>query len=85
MPRTEGREDVDVDAVLAAYGIWLGRQPLAARSREAYLAQVRDFVGWLAGSEHGGRALADSHVRDWAVRDYKRYAARDEQRNEKCR
>ncbi|MGO9903770.1 MAG: hypothetical protein ACLP0J_29820 [Solirubrobacteraceae bacterium] len=46
-------------------------QPLADRSREAYLAQAREFVTWLAGSEHGGRALADPHVRDWAVRDYK--------------
>ena len=74
MPKTEAREDVDVDAVLAEYSAWLGRQPLAARSREAYLAQVRDFVGWLAGSEHGGQALSDPQVRDWAVRDYKRYA-----------
>jgi site-specific recombinase XerD len=73
MPEPGPREDVDGDAVLDAYGAWLGRQPLAARSREAYLAQVRDFVGWLAGSEHGGQALADPHVRDWAVRDYKRY------------
>ncbi len=68
------REDVSVDAMLAGYAGWLKRQPLAARSREAYLAQVRGFVMWLAGSEHGARALADSHVRDWAVRDYKRYA-----------
>lgn len=51
MPKTEARDDVDVDAVLAAYGRWLGRQPLTARSREAYLAQVRGFVGWLAGSD----------------------------------
>jgi hypothetical protein len=65
---------VDVDAVLAGYGGWLKRQPLAARSREAYLAQVRDFVTWLAGSEHGAQALVDPHVRDWAVRDYKRFA-----------
>ena len=74
MPTTGAPEDVDVDAVLAGYGDWLKRQPLAARSREAYLAQVRDFVTWLAGSEHGAKALADQHVRDWAVRDYKRFA-----------
>jgi integrase/recombinase XerC len=49
------------------------RQPLATRSRDAYLAQVRGFVTWLAGSEHGAQALADHHVRDWAVRDYKRF------------
>lgn len=74
MPTTGAPEDVAVDAVLAGYGDWLKRQPLAARSREAYLAQVRDFVTWLAGSEHGAKALADPHVRDWAVRDYKRFA-----------
>ncbi len=47
MPTTGVPEDVDVDAVLAAYGGWLKRQPLSVRSREAYLAQVRDLVGWL--------------------------------------
>ena len=73
MPNTGAREDVNVDAMLAGYDGWLKRQPLAARSRDAYLAQVRDFVTWLAGSEHGAPALADSHVRDWAVRDYKRF------------
>ena len=67
------REDVDVDGVLAGYVRWLKRQPLAARSREAYLAQVRGFVTWLAGSEQGAQALSDPHVRDWAVRDYKRF------------
>jgi integrase/recombinase XerC len=51
----------------------LQRQPLAKRSREAYLAQVKGFVSWLAGSEHGAQALSEDHVRDWAVRDYKRY------------
>jgi site-specific recombinase XerD len=74
LPTTGAPEDVDVDAVLATYGGWLKRQPLAARSREAYLAQVRDFLTWLEGSEHGAKALADPHVRDWAVRDYKRFA-----------
>lgn len=73
MPNTGAREDVNVDAMLAGYDSWLKRQPLAARSRDAYLAQVRDFVTWLAGSEHGAPALADPHVRDWAVRDYKRF------------
>jgi hypothetical protein len=52
----EGRDVVDVDAVLGGYDGWLTRQPLAARTRNAYLAQVRDFVTWLAGSEHGARA-----------------------------
>jgi site-specific recombinase XerD len=74
VPEIGSREGVSADAVLALYGNWLGRQPLAVRSREAYLAQVRDFVTWLAESEHGGQGLTDPHVRDWAVRDYKRYA-----------
>jgi len=73
VPNAGSQEDVSVDAVLAGYESWLKSQPLAARSREAYLAQVREFVTWLAGSEHGGQALVDPHVRDWAVRDYKRY------------
>ena len=42
-------------------------------TRDAYAAQVAGFVTWLAGSEHGGAALAEGHVRDWAVRDYKRF------------
>ena len=65
-------EGVDAEAVLATYAGWLERQPLAIRSRGAYLAQVRGFLTWLAGSEHGSHALVDPHVRDWAVRDYKR-------------
>jgi site-specific recombinase XerD len=67
------REGVDAEAVLATYAGWLKRQPLATRTRDAYLAQVRGFLSWLAGSEHGPEALADPHVRDWAVRDYKRH------------
>ncbi|MDQ3462605.1 MAG: tyrosine-type recombinase/integrase [Actinomycetota bacterium] len=66
-------EGVDAEAVLATYAGWLKRQPLAARSRDAYLAQVRGFLTWLTGSEHGPGALVDPHVRDWAVRDYKRH------------
>jgi len=64
---------VDVDALLATYRGWLARQALAARSREAYAAQVAAFLAWLAASEHGAGALSDGHVRDWAVRDYKRH------------
>lgn len=67
------RVGVDAEAVLATYAGWLKCQPLAARSRDAYLAQVRGYLTWLASSEHGPQALADPHVRDWAVRDYKRH------------
>ncbi len=67
------RQAIDADVVVADYAAWLGCQPLAARSRDAYLAQVRSFVTWLAGSEHRGEALTEANVRDWAVRDYKRH------------
>ena len=72
-PVAAEREEVDAGAVVGKYRSWLRRQPLAERSREAYLAQVSGFVSWLAGSEHGGQALWEPSVRDWAVRDYKRY------------
>ena len=70
------RKEVDADAVAAKYKAWLRRQPLADRSRDAYLAQVSSFVTWLASSEHGGAALEEANVRDWAVRDYKRHVKR---------
>jgi len=68
------RIEVDKERVLTRYKSWLGRQPLSVRTREAYLMQVTAFVTWLAGSEHGAAALAGGSVRDWAVRDYKRFA-----------
>jgi hypothetical protein len=40
---------LDAAGVLARYQRWLARQPLARRPREAYLAQVRWFLTWLAG------------------------------------
>ena len=64
---------VKTDAVLGDYESWLARQPLAERSRDAYRAQVGSFVAWLSTSEHGGEALSDPAVRDWAARDYKRF------------
>ena len=77
MPRVQKKaaptEALDVDALLETYRAWLARQALAVRSREAYAAQVAAFLAWLAASEHGASALSDSHVRDWAVRDYKRH------------
>lgn len=33
---------------LDAYEVWLSKQPLADRSRDAYRSQVRAFVAWLA-------------------------------------
>jgi len=34
------REDLDAAAVLARYGRWLKRQPLAERSRDAHLGSA---------------------------------------------
>lgn len=31
------------------------------------------FIEWLSESKHGGAALSELAVRDWAVRDYKRF------------
>lgn len=42
----EGRLDIDAGKVSARYERWLGRQPLAERTREAYSAQVHGFVDW---------------------------------------
>ncbi len=72
MAKTPKPKPVKVAAVMAEYVTWLNRQPLADRSRDAYRAQVGRFIEWLTTSEHGGAALSEPSVRDWAVRDYKR-------------
>ena len=54
------------------YTVWLDRQPLASRSREAYRAQVGSYLGWLADTGDPEAALTQQDRRDWAVRDYKR-------------
>lgn len=75
-PPQGGRKEADASAILAKYRSWLRRQPLAERSRDAYLAQVHGYVTWLAGFEHGGAAMEEASTRDWAVRDYKRHLKR---------
>ncbi len=80
MPTRSKRPDrglVKADDVLATYADSLERQPLAKRTREAYLAQVSSFVSWLEGSEHGPAALSEPRVRDSAVREYKRHVKTD--------
>ena len=71
--RSAAPVEVDPDKVVIRYGRWLAGQPLAERTRDAYLAQVRAFVGWLVVSDRGGQALVEPRERDLAVRDYKRY------------
>lgn len=61
-------------AAVVEYGVWLGEQPLSPRTREAYLAAVTAFAGWLDGREGGtGEALLAPRARDVAARDYKRF------------
>lgn len=61
------------EEVLATYADSLAHQPVAERTREAYLAQVSSYVAWLAATDHGAQALSESRARDSAVRDYKRH------------
>jgi site-specific recombinase XerD len=62
----------DVAKAQKAFAAWLERQPLSARTADAYRAQVGAYLRWLEGSEHAAEALSVESVRDWAVRDYKR-------------
>lgn len=64
---------LDGSAVVATYRRWLARQPLAARTRDAYLSQVEAFVAWLVDGGHSEQVLRDASARDRAVRDYKRF------------
>lgn len=70
-------DPIDPAALIQEYQSWLERQPLGQRSRDAYAAQVSGFLTWLAASEHGMQALTEQSVRDWAVRDYKRFVKND--------
>lgn len=64
---------LDPDAYLTRYAESLEAQPLAERTRDAYRAQVRSYLRWLATTGRGPSALSDPRVRDSAVRDYKRH------------
>jgi site-specific recombinase XerD len=68
-----GADVLDAEAVLARYEEALDAQPLAQRSRDAYLAQVRSYLRWLAATGRGPTALFDPRVRDSVVREYKRH------------
>ena len=67
----------DLQSAYDAYVRWLGRQPLAARSREAYRSQVRSYLMWLNTTEEPETGLTQRVRRDWAVRDYKRWAKQE--------
>ena len=76
MPRVAkkaGAGTLDAEAHLTRYAASLEAQPLAERTRDAYLAQVRSYLLWLASTGRGPTALSDPRVRDSAVREYKRH------------
>ncbi|MCA1708537.1 MAG: hypothetical protein LC808_36755, partial [Actinobacteria bacterium] len=68
-----GADILDAEAVLARYDKALQGQPLAQRTQDAYRAQVRSYLLWLASTGRGPTALSDPRVRDSAVREYKRH------------
>jgi site-specific recombinase XerD len=64
----------DLERQLAAYEVWLARQPLASNTRRAYLLQVRHYGAYLTTQpSQDGDPLYDPFARDYAVRDYKTY------------
>ncbi len=61
-----------VPETLAAYELWLARQPLSAHTRRTYLTQVRRYCAYLSTFHwEYGHPLQEPHARDYAVRDYK--------------
>jgi site-specific recombinase XerD len=64
----------DLERQLAAYEVWLARQPLASNTRRAYLLQVRQYGAYLTTQpSQDGDPLYHPFARDYAVRDYKTY------------
>jgi len=68
-----GADVLDPEAYLTRYAESLEAQPLAERTRDAYRAQVRSYLRWLASTGRGPAALSDPRVRDSAAREYKRH------------
>lgn len=56
-----------------AYGAWIARTRFADTTKAVYLAKVQTFLRWVedGGAEYA-EAMVDEHVRDYAVRDYRR-------------
>lgn len=60
-------------ATAEEYASWVQRTGLADASQQLYAARVEAFCRWLV--EHGedyAEVWSDEHVRDWAVRDFRR-------------
>jgi site-specific recombinase XerD len=63
-----------LEQTLAAYDVWLDRQPLAASTQSAYRLQVHQYGAFLAQRLAGkDDPLHHPFARDYAVRDYKTY------------
>jgi integrase/recombinase XerC len=69
---TDGRGDAVQDA-LDRYLEDVERQPLAARTRQAYATPVRAYAAWLAERPEADAALRQPRARDSAGRDFKRH------------
>jgi integrase len=56
------------------YATWVRRTGLADQSQRAYAVRVTAFCRWLAehADDYGSEVWTDEHVRDYAVRDYRR-------------
>lgn len=67
------RPDLTPAGAAAEYRRWIARTGLADTTKSLYPARVDKFLDWLGErwAEYDG-ALTDGHVRDWAVRDFRR-------------
>src|SRR5437016_14351361 len=69
-----------LEQTLTAYDAWLDRQPLAAKTRDAYRFQVHQYGAYLAQRlSTTDDPLHTPFARDYAVRDYKTYLKTERQ------
>lgn len=62
----------------AAFTRWLAKTRYAVTSQAVYVAKVNDFVRWCVDrAPEYDDMLLDPHVRDYAVRDYRRHLMLD--------
>ena len=84
MPETAVTAHPHAAHAIGLYEQWLATQPLADRTRKAYLWQVRRYVHWVAATgdpthpalpdtigQPSPALLEDTAVVEWLVRDYK--------------
>lgn len=78
--RTDAGAPTDAEAALLerveAWVAWLGRTGLAAATKRSYTRQIRVFTVWIVDElapADLADVIADPHVRDYVVRDYRRH------------